>query len=271
MLSVAAIAVTLGFRSLTVNRLVKRKLRLSLVLLVASLGISILRLLYPYFSPDVAAELAAIQKPGARRGPHQRLGAGGDQPATVRPGARSVSRDPAGLHRHRSGACRVHVFQRPPAHDVCGQRGCARLRAPGHARQRVRRPGNPEREAVPRRPLDPRGRVRGSRRGSHVAGHEASNEERQLRRPAEQRRVERGDHELLRAERTDPARGAGRCRLRGASECRQGRGPRSAPKLVTDPAGTAADRRAAGVRCVGHHLPGQVLGLRVRARRRGPR
>ena len=42
MLSVAAIAVTLGFRSLTVNRLVKRKLRLSLVLLVASLGISIL-------------------------------------------------------------------------------------------------------------------------------------------------------------------------------------------------------------------------------------
>ncbi len=61
MLSVAAIAVTLGFRSLTVNRLVKRKLRLSLVLLVASLGISILRLLYPYFSPDVAAELAAIQ------------------------------------------------------------------------------------------------------------------------------------------------------------------------------------------------------------------
>ena len=31
------------------------------MLLVASLGISILRLLYPYFSPDVAAELAAIQ------------------------------------------------------------------------------------------------------------------------------------------------------------------------------------------------------------------
>ncbi len=271
MLSVAAIAVTLGFRSLTVNRLVKRKLRLSLVLLVASLGISVLRLLYPFFSPDVGGRARGDSKPGARRGPHQRLGAGRDQPTTVRPRTRSVSRDPAGLHRYRPGPCRVHVFQRSPAHDVCGQRGCARLRAPGHARQRLRRPGNPEREAVPRRPLGPRGRVRGSRRGSHVAGDEASNEERQLRRPAEQRRFERSDHELLGAERADQARSAGRCRLRGASERRQGRGPRGAPELVTYPAGAAADRRAARVRCVGDHLPGQVLGLRLRARRRGAR
>jgi len=60
-LSVAAIAVTLGFRSLTVNRLVKRKLRLSLVLLVAALGVGLFRLLDPYLSADVVAELRAIQ------------------------------------------------------------------------------------------------------------------------------------------------------------------------------------------------------------------
>ena len=60
-LSVAALAVTLGFRSLTVNRLVKRKLRLSLVLLVAALGVGLIRLLDPYLSADVAAELRAIQ------------------------------------------------------------------------------------------------------------------------------------------------------------------------------------------------------------------
>ena len=49
LLGVAAFAVTLGFRSLTVNRLVKRKLRLSLVLLVAFAGASSLLLaVYPF-------------------------------------------------------------------------------------------------------------------------------------------------------------------------------------------------------------------------------
>src|SRR6476620_7453979 len=60
-LSVSAIALTLGFRALTVNRLVKRKLRLSLVLLVAALGVGLFRLLDPYLSADVVAELRAIQ------------------------------------------------------------------------------------------------------------------------------------------------------------------------------------------------------------------
>ena len=61
LLSVAAFAVTLGFRSLTVNRLVKRKLRLSLVLLVGSMAISLLLAVYPFLPVETVAELRAIQ------------------------------------------------------------------------------------------------------------------------------------------------------------------------------------------------------------------
>ena len=61
LLSVAALAVTLGFRSLTVNRLVKRKLRLSLVLLVGCVAISALMAVYSSLPPETASELRAIQ------------------------------------------------------------------------------------------------------------------------------------------------------------------------------------------------------------------
>jgi len=61
LLSLAAFAVTLGFRSLTVNRLVKRKLRLSLVLLVGSMAISLLLAVYPFLPVETVAELRAIQ------------------------------------------------------------------------------------------------------------------------------------------------------------------------------------------------------------------
>ena len=89
--------------SLTVNRLVRRKLRLSLVLLVAYAGASAsCWLLYPSFSPDVAAELARDSKPGARRGAHQRRRSlvainplRHDRVPDRFPG------DPPGLHRHR--------------------------------------------------------------------------------------------------------------------------------------------------------------------------
>ena len=78
---------------------------------------------------------------------------------------------------------------------------------------------------------------------------------RQLRRPAEQPRVEGSDHQLLRAGRADPARGRGRRRLRVAAERREGRDPRSAAQLVARPASAAAGRRAARVRCLGDHVP----------------
>jgi small-conductance mechanosensitive channel len=61
LLSVAALAVTLGFRGLTFNRLVKRKLRLSLVLLVVSIGISAVLAVSPPFPADTLAELRSIQ------------------------------------------------------------------------------------------------------------------------------------------------------------------------------------------------------------------
>jgi small-conductance mechanosensitive channel len=61
LLSVAALAVTFGFRSLTVNRLVKRKLRLSLVLLVGCVAISALMAVYSSLPPETASELRAIQ------------------------------------------------------------------------------------------------------------------------------------------------------------------------------------------------------------------
>lgn len=61
LLSVAALAVTAGFMGLTVNRLVKRKLRLSVLLLVAAIGISLVELFYRGLTPDAAAQLRAFQ------------------------------------------------------------------------------------------------------------------------------------------------------------------------------------------------------------------
>ena len=61
LLSVAAFAVTLGFMSLTVNRLVRRKLRLSLVLLTGSIAISVLLALDVGLAPETAAQLRVFQ------------------------------------------------------------------------------------------------------------------------------------------------------------------------------------------------------------------
>lgn len=61
LLSVAAFAVTLGFMSLTVNRLVKRKLRLSLLLLGGCIAIGLVLTLYPGLSPDTAIQLRAFR------------------------------------------------------------------------------------------------------------------------------------------------------------------------------------------------------------------
>jgi small-conductance mechanosensitive channel len=59
--SVAAFAVTLGFMSLTTNRLVKRKLRLSIVLLAGCIVINMLLVTYTGFTQDTATQFRAFQ------------------------------------------------------------------------------------------------------------------------------------------------------------------------------------------------------------------
>ena len=89
------------------------------------------------------------------------LAAGADQPASSSPASTrsaptacrtafpSILQDAIVIGLLAAGR---HVRLRgQAADDVRGQRGRPRLRAAGHARQRVRRPGDPEREAVPRR------------------------------------------------------------------------------------------------------------------------
>jgi small-conductance mechanosensitive channel/CRP-like cAMP-binding protein len=60
-LSIAALAITVGFMGLTVNRLVKRKLRLSVALLVAAIVISLVEVLYRGLTPDAAVQLRVFQ------------------------------------------------------------------------------------------------------------------------------------------------------------------------------------------------------------------
>lgn len=58
-----AIAATLGIMSLTVNRLIRRKLRLSLVLFVAYVAVDVVMALYaPRITPATQAQLAAFAK-----------------------------------------------------------------------------------------------------------------------------------------------------------------------------------------------------------------
>jgi small-conductance mechanosensitive channel len=61
LLGVAAMAATLGMMSFTVNRLIRRKLRLSLILLLAYLAVDIATTFYP-FSEATSGQLAAFAK-----------------------------------------------------------------------------------------------------------------------------------------------------------------------------------------------------------------
>jgi small-conductance mechanosensitive channel len=61
-LGVAAFAVTLGLRAFTVNRLVKRKLRLSLLLLIGYLAISAFLFERPDLSPHTAEQLRSFAR-----------------------------------------------------------------------------------------------------------------------------------------------------------------------------------------------------------------
>jgi small-conductance mechanosensitive channel/CRP-like cAMP-binding protein len=60
-LSIAAQAITGGFMGRTVNRLVKRKRRLSVALLVAAIVISLVEVLYRGLTPDAAVQLRVFQ------------------------------------------------------------------------------------------------------------------------------------------------------------------------------------------------------------------
>ena len=182
----------LGMMSLTVNRLIRRKLRLSLILLVAYVAVDLaIGALRPsLLAGDARHSSHAFAQARARRRADQRGGLPPRQSAARRSRARAVPDHPAGRHRHRADPARVDVPQPAARHDLRGQRGRPRLRAAGHARQRLRRPRDPEREAVPRRALGEGRGPRRARRRSHLARHQAADEGRQLRHPAEQRRRE---------------------------------------------------------------------------------
>ena len=97
-------------------------------------------------------------------------------PSTSRPSFRTPSSSRCSLRR-RDRLLREKVFAMSAVGAVV-----IGLRAPGHAGQRLCRARDPDREAVPRGPLDPRRRVRGARRRGDVAGDEAAHQGEHLRR-----------------------------------------------------------------------------------------
>ncbi len=61
-LGIAALAVMLGIMSVTVNRLIRRKLRLSVVLLVLYLAVDVALSVYPFTTAETAQQLASFGK-----------------------------------------------------------------------------------------------------------------------------------------------------------------------------------------------------------------
>ena len=165
-LGVAALAATLAISSLTVNRLVKRKLKLSVFLLGAYVVLH---------AGAGAVDDAAGPRPTRSCVSFERLAFAAGLInllviAFINPlrADRVPDRFPTILQDFiviglllAGGDVRL---ARHAADDLRGERRGHRLRAAGHAGERVRRARHPEREAVPRRPLDP-GRRR-SRGGS---------------------------------------------------------------------------------------------------------
>ena len=104
------------------------------------------------------------------------------------------------LHRRH-----LRLSRQQPRHGVGGERHRRRLRAAGHARQRLCRPRHPDREAVPRRPLDSHRRSRGPGAGGDVARDQAAHPRRHLRHRSQQHHLEGTDHQLLGADRAGAA------------------------------------------------------------------
>ena len=160
-LGIAAIAAMLGMMSLTTNRLIRRKLRLSVVLLVGFVAIDLALALYGGgFSVPAGVELADVARLA--------LAASLINAAvTLIINPLRVDRVPDRFPTILQDAIVIGLivlsstFLSQQLHDdLRRQRGRDRVRAPGHARQRVRGPRDSEREAVSRRPL-------GSRRATH--------------------------------------------------------------------------------------------------------
>ena len=232
LLSVAAFAVTLGFRSLTVNRLVKRKLRLSLVLLVGSMAISLLLAVYPFLPAETAAELRAIQNLALAAALINVSVLVAINPLRL---DRVPDRFPAILQdfiviglvlvastffsdRLLTTSAVSAVVLGFALQDTLGNAfaGLAiQSEKPFHVGHWVRV-----------------GEFEGRVEEVTWRATKLRTKSGQLRRPAEQPRLEGSDHQLLRARRADPARGRSRRGLPGRAERREGGDPRSAAQLV---------------------------------------
>ena len=133
-IGVAVLLLTLVFRAASVNRLVRRKLRLSLLLALVYTVVSVIL----WRVPDVRGHgrAGAVGHPavhGARD--HQPDRGRRRQPAARRPRPGALSRHRAGHHRHRAvpgGGDGRDAGEVPD--DVGRERGRHRLRAAGHAR-----------------------------------------------------------------------------------------------------------------------------------------
>ena len=192
-----------------VNRLVRRKLRLSLVLLVAYL------LLHLFLAVAHPALTPAARQPAHSSFEQLALAAALinlvalvllDQPAARRSRPGALPDHPPGRDRHRRCSCWPRPsFSEQLLDHLGGQRGRARLRAAGHARQRLRRPGDPEREAVPRRPVDSRRRTTKGGSPRSPGARPSCAPSGQLRHPPNNVVVEGSDHQLLGAGGADAA------------------------------------------------------------------
>ena len=273
-IGVAAFAATLLISTLTPNRLVRRKLTLSLFLLGCYI------LLHPVLlaRPDLSTAGSEIDQQ-IRAIEHLLLAAAIINIfvlALLNPLTSIAYRitSPRSSRTRSSSACSSSsrlLFQGQAADDVGRRRGGGRVRAAGDARQRLRRPGDSDREAVQGRRVDSRRRVRGTRDRDHLARDQAAHEVGQLRDPAEQHHGARGDHQLLRAARPDPARGRRRRQLLDAAQRGQGRHPRRADAGIECVDAAPARRAPPQLRRVLDRLPGAVLGRGLRARRADPR
>ena len=184
-------------------------------------------------------------------------------------GSRSRAGDRPGRDRRRAlGGVASLVFGEQHRRAVDRRGGRARLRAAGHARQRVRGPGDPDRAAVPRRPLD-------SRRPTSRAASSRSPgaRRRSARRPATSSSCRTTSSRRRRSPTTRSRRRRRGCTSRSARPMRRRRTRcatrswrrwRSAARAATPP----PDVLLADFGGVGDHVPRAVLDRRLRARRR---
>ena len=145
------LVVTLGLMAAIRSRFVRGRLAFTAWLLLGFAGLEVAA---AQGLGDVAAPLGT----GAAAfvlGVVNLVGLAARQSVARSPALRSLPGDRPGRRRHRLVPVIATVLLREQLLDhVGGRRGRRRLRAAGHARQLLRRARDPDREAVPRRPLD---------------------------------------------------------------------------------------------------------------------